>query len=168
MIVFWNERGGDWQMHSTPRKEPFLTQQSTRRRTTSVTFNLKRNNGKWKWKVIENWKKVKVISNPPMEFRKVPHWDGHWTQMVERKTIESESNLNSTNKVQQLELHSDYILNARYNIVVQVRPWWCLVITRSERPGCAIYGSTWPPAYIQVLPLGTLNTLSNTLATRGG
>ena len=36
--------------------------------------------------------------------------------MVERKTIESESNLNSTNKVQQLELHSDYIRNARYNI----------------------------------------------------
>ena len=36
--------------------------------------------------------------------------------MVVRKTIGSESNLNSTNKVQQLELHSDYIRNARYNI----------------------------------------------------
>ena len=63
-----------------------------------------------------------IISKPLMEFRKVPHW----TQMVVRKTIGSESNLKATKKVQQFELHSDYIRNARYNILnddaVQVRP----------------------------------------------
>ena len=35
-----------------------------------------------------------IISKPLMEFRKVPHW----TQMVVRKTIGSESNLKPTRK----------------------------------------------------------------------
>ena len=35
-----------------------------------------------------------IISKPLMEFRKVPHW----TQMVVRKTIGSESNLKATHK----------------------------------------------------------------------
>ena len=35
-----------------------------------------------------------IISKPPMEFRKVPHL----TQMVERKTVGSESNLKATHK----------------------------------------------------------------------